>query len=145
MAYGSGIRIRPARVEDLSVLHHLLTVNDLAGAAPFEESWVAEVSGRIVGFIRIEVVGQHSYVRPVVVAPPAQGGGVGRLLIEHLRTQYSELRVVARGQVVGFYLSLDFQPMGWENVPLDFYQECALCPELARCQPLPLKWINKTK
>lgn len=145
MTCRSGIRLRPGHAEDLPALQHLLAVNGLAGDIAPGEGWVAEEAGRVVGFIRLEVAGQQPYIRPVVVAPSAQGRGIGRLLIEHVRSQFSELRVVARGQAVGFYDSLGFKPVGWENIPLSFYQECEVCPELAQCRPQPLKWINETE
>ncbi len=145
MAGHNGIRLRPGRAEDLPALQHLLAVNGLAGDIAPGEGWVAEEAGQVVGFVRLEMAGQQPYIRPVVVAPSAQGRGIGRLLIEHVRSQFSELWVVARGQVVGFYGSLGFKPMGWENIPFSFYQECEVCSELAQCRPEPMKWINETE
>ena len=101
---------------------------------------LADEEGMIVGLGRLEYGEDVPYLRPIAIAPAHQHRGVGRRLLEALLTNLDELRVVSRGNALGFYSGLGFEPMGWDSVHATYRQECAECPELAVCGPMPMRY-----
>lgn len=67
------------------------------------ETWVAEVSGRIAGFVTVgagedaDATPQTGAVHALYVDPPAQGAGVGSQLLEHAEAR---LRAHGRSEVI---------------------------------------------
>jgi putative acetyltransferase len=95
---GQAVRIRPFSVADQQAVleiwleaskvgHPFLAPDDLTRQQalvaevylPNSETWVAEIEGRIVGFIGL----LESFIGGLFVAPDAHGKGIGRHLIVH--------------------------------------------------------------
>lgn len=85
-----------------------------------ERIWVAEVDGRVVGFVGLIVDGSRGELEPIVVAPDARRSGVGRALAEHVIAAARELglrridvRPVARNDnAIRFFHDLGFDTLG---------------------------------
>jgi N-acetylglutamate synthase-like GNAT family acetyltransferase len=134
----TGVQLRKALPADLRQIHRLLVLNDMLGEVDAQDCVVAESMGELTGFARLELADGLPYIRPIVVAPDAQGQGVGRELVQYLLLSYPRLRVIARGDALGFYTRLGFQQIEWEQVYPVFVQECRDCPHLPSCSPQPL-------
>ena len=94
-----------------------------------------------VGFCRLQADEQGIYyVNPIVVCAPWRGFGVGRALIEDAVERAGELRLIARGESVGFYERLGFSPMPWNMVDLEAASEdCENCFAREECHPVPMR------
>jgi amino-acid N-acetyltransferase len=136
----AGIQLRKAVPADLPQIYRLLELNDMQGEVEAQDCIVADYMGELAGFARLEIADDLPYIRPIVVAPDAQGKGVGRELVQYLLLSYPRLRVIARGDALGFYTRLGFQQMDWEQIYPAFAQECRDCPHLPSCNPQPLEF-----
>ena len=136
----AGIRLRQGRPDDHPALMNLLAQNDMVGEISPDDCLLAEKGNRLLGFVRVELDQKIPYLRPVVVASDCRKQGVGRRLVQQLLTEFPELRVVARGQAVDFYERLGFETFEWTELPLRFYRECELCPDLELCNPVPMRY-----
>lgn len=132
------VRMRPGCTQDLPALLELLSTYGMSGEITPAECLVAAGPEGLMGFARVEVADGLPFLRPIVVAPEYQHQGIGRRLVQHLLDQLPELRVVARGEAVGFYTRLGFEPTSWEAAPLRFRQECEVCPDSPTCRPVPM-------
>ncbi len=141
----SSVQVRPAAQGDLPGIQTLMAQSDMYGEFLAEECVVAEIGGRMCGFVRIEVVDAQPYLRPIVVDFHAQGRGVGTALLHYVFERTKSVIAIARGSAAGFYTRLDFQPVAWDQIYEPFRQECAACPDLAECQPQPMIAVTKSK
>ncbi len=132
------ITLRRGGMEDLPIMEAILAACGMATEIDPRECLVADDDGCVVGFGRIELAEGQAYLRPIVTAPKHRHRGIGRQLLSGLVAGRDELRVVARGDAVGFYLSVGFATMGWDAVSGSFRQGCEECPDLAGCKPLPM-------
>jgi N-acetylglutamate synthase-like GNAT family acetyltransferase len=123
---------------DQSAIEALLASHSMEANVPPHEFLVAEIDGRLVGLVRPEREGQAVYLRPVVVDSNWQGKGIGRLLVREISKGLPAVQVISRGETTGFYGSLGFIPMAWEQVPDRYRQECETCPDRGNCRPLPM-------
>ena len=97
-------------------------------------------AGRVLGFVRIVRSLGHDYVCPIVVAPDAQGRGVGMALMDFAHRRFGTLRFVARGNAVPFYESLGCRETSWSDITMDISSDCVDCPDKAGCAPQPMVW-----
>jgi ribosomal protein S18 acetylase RimI-like enzyme len=65
-------------------------VADYATVVREAETWVLDEQGEVVGFVVLEPNPDHLLLANVAVAPPVQGRGVGRQLLEHAERQARE-------------------------------------------------------
>jgi N-acetylglutamate synthase-like GNAT family acetyltransferase len=130
--------LRPGRPEDAPALQQLMAEADMYAEVDPLECLVADTPHGVIGFARVEFFEDVPYLRPVVVAPPYQGHGVGRRLVEGLLADYPGLCVVSRGKAAGFYQRLGFQALPWSAVAAEHQEECDLCPERSQCCPVGL-------
>jgi GNAT superfamily N-acetyltransferase len=72
---------------------------ELAGGVSF---WGYEADGALVGVMGIQPVGDVELIRHAYVLPGSQGGGVGRALLEHLRS------VATRPLLVGTWAAAEW-------------------------------------
>ena len=100
-----------------------------------------DANGTPVGFCRLQDDLQGiAYVNPIVVYEPWRGYGVGRALIEDAHAAAGELRLIARGESVGFYRTLGFAEMPWEWADLAAASEdCDRCIHRVECGPIPMR------
>ena len=98
-----------------------------------------------VGFCRLqEDANGIFYVNPIVVCATWRGYGVGRALIEDAAARAGELRLIARGQSVGFYEKLGFTAMPWDKVDLEAASEdCENCLAFSECHPVPMQRVRQ--
>lgn len=129
---------RSGRTADLAVIENLLHLAGMDGEIDPRHCLIAESQSGILGFARVETIRQKAFIRPIVVHPSAQQQGIGRGLIQRLLAQYSELRVVSRGDAQEFYRRMGFAQFPWSEVPEEIRCECELCPQASSCQPIPM-------
>jgi len=134
--------IRPAQREDLPAIFDLMAAYDMVGNFTAENCVIAEKNDNLIGFARVEVAETVPYVRPIVVARQNQGRGVGKALLQHILCSCSDLRVVSRGSVIGFYTQMGFKSADWDEIHLAFKNECAACPDLKNCRPVPMRSLS---
>ncbi len=139
------LQIRPARTDDLTAIYDLMAVFDMVGTFTADRCIVAEVDDRLIGFARVEITDEKCYLRPIVVARQDQGRGIGKKLLHHVLDQVSELTVISRGSAAGFYAQMGFESVDWNDVHLPFRNECAACPDLKTCKPMPMCYRHGTK
>jgi amino-acid N-acetyltransferase len=132
------VYLRRGRPDDWPAIVGLLKREDMANGLNAEECLVAEGLTGLLGCARIEMADGVAYLRPIIVAAEGQRRGVGRLLVESLAADLSELRVVARGPAMEFYRKLGFKTIGWETVAPEYVAECQDCPRRETCQPMPM-------
>jgi len=130
--------LRRGEEHDQLPLQALLSSYQMDAVLDAQEFLVAEMDGELVGAARLEYEEGKAYLRPVVVAANMQGQGVGRALVRALAQDLPALEVVARGKAAGFYKSLSFVTMPWEQVPGRYWQECHSCPDYEECRPEPM-------
>lgn len=93
-----------------------------------------------VGFVQIAQGNNGvAHVYPIVVHPSWRGNDVGRALIEDAHAKHGELRLVSRGNSIGFYEKLGFVPCEWEMIDDEQTEGCSDCAMKAECGPLPMR------
>ncbi len=103
----------------------------------------ASESEPIVGFVRLNIIEGIAYLEPIIIDASLRGTGVGRLLLEDVMERYDDIRCVARGESSGFYLSLGFHEVPWDELDPKISGDCPTCERLATCNPLPVAWHRK--
>ena len=132
------MQIRPARPEDLPEIYNLMATYDMVGTFTADSCVIAERDDSLIGFARIEVVEEKSYLRPIVVDQRNQDQGVGKALLQYILNRRPCLTVISRGSATGFYARMGFESADWNEIYLPFKNECAACPDLRTCQPVPM-------
>jgi GNAT superfamily N-acetyltransferase len=88
-----------------------MSVEELAGYAAAGRSWVAVGDdGGAAGYVLVDVVDGNAHVEQVSVHPDHQGRGVGRALLEHVRSW-------AEGRGMPALTLTTFEDVPW-NAPL---------------------------
>jgi len=83
----------------------------LADYAVAGRSWVAQdPDGRVIGYVIVDVVDGDAHIEQVTVDPDQQGRGVGRALVDHVRSW-------AAGAGMGAVTLTTFRDVPW-NAPL---------------------------
>lgn len=98
---------------------------------------VAEQGGQVVGCGALVILwADLAEIRSLVVAPEAQGGGVGRALVDALIAQATELgipQVFALTRKTGFFLKLGFGVVPRESLPRKIWKDCITCTKFVGC------------
>ncbi|MBI9045060.1 MAG: GNAT family N-acetyltransferase [Anaerolineaceae bacterium] len=136
--------IRKAEHNDFAPICALMESHDMVGEFVVESCLIAEQLGEVVGFIRVEKINQLNYIRPIIVSPKYQGKGIGKVLLQNILKVDQEMIVISRGSAEGFYRKFGFEAMDWEDVHLPYVLECAKCPDLNNCVPIPLRRFVKS-
>ena len=134
--------IRDAREDDMPLICSYSKAEGMAEIPGIEGVRVAvDEDDVVVGFCRLDHdVNGIAYVNPIITYALWRGYGVGRALIEDAREIAGELRLVSRGTSEGFYRSLGFHEMPWEDVDFEAANEdCDNCPYREACGPLPMR------
>lgn len=94
---------------------------------------------QVVGFLRLAFSDAGvAFVNPVVVYETWRGYGVGRALVEEALARHGELRLVSRGNSLGFYEALGFKRIPWDMIEMDLVDDCEHCGMRDECGPVPL-------
>ncbi len=139
--------VRPARLADVVQMIPLLEeYAHQAEILPRTEAevyqsirdWVvAEVGGKIIGMGALMVLWNDlAEIRSLVIAPEAQGLGVGRRIVARLVDEARALqlpRVFALTRKPGFFLKIGFQMTQIENLPRKVKKDCVFCPKFHAC------------
>lgn len=139
---GALFSLRDAQPSDMEHLDYFASLEGMDALPGCERIRVAvNEQDEAVGFCRLDADENGvAYVNPIVVFDTWRGYGVGRALIEDAWSREGELRLVARGQSVGFYEKLGFKPLSWDEVDLKAASEdCDNCPVREECGPLPMR------
>ena len=140
--------VRPAALADVAQLETLIApyvaTGDLLPRSNYDlcrhikEYVVAQApDGAIVGCGSLKVYSQAlGEIAGLAVHPDAQGGGVGRAIME---TLVAEARASGLSEVLAltrkpaFFLKLGFLPSEKEHFPLKVWADCARCPRQNCC------------
>lgn len=99
----------------------------------------ANANDECVGFLRLAFSDAGvAHVNPVVVYGTWRGYGVGRALMEDALDRCGELRLVARGSSVGFYRTLGFSDIAWDDIAPGVTEDCEHCDFRDECGPVPM-------
>jgi N-acetylglutamate synthase-like GNAT family acetyltransferase len=135
--------VREANKGDLREIEILMEQHDMVGSFDYKRCLVADAGeAGLAGFARLELIGNRFYIRPIIVSELFQGRGIGKGLVEYFLSVFSDITVVARGSAEGFYRTLGFSPVGWEEVHGDYCYECQVCPDLDSCLPVPMRIVQ---
>lgn len=138
-----GFSVRQAVNSDCPAIEKLMVENDMVGAFDAESCFVIDSDDNgLAGFVRLEMVENRFYIRPIIVSTQYQGKAIGKCLVSHVLSVLSDITVVSRGSAEGFYRSFDFEPIEWEQVAQELCNECRNCPELNNCVPIPMRLIQ---
>ena len=96
-------QIRPAGSQDSEAIARMAHAADMGELSEAGVTYVAEVDGAVVGFIRLVEEDGSWFVNPVVIESARRGRGIGRALMRFARQRKGPLRFVARGYAVPFY------------------------------------------
>jgi amino-acid N-acetyltransferase len=98
---------------------------------------VAEEAGQVVGCGALVILwADLAEIRSLVVAPEAQGTGLGRELVGALMVQAAELelpQVFALTRKTGFFLKLGFQVVPRDSLPRKIWKDCITCLKFVGC------------
>ncbi len=132
--------LRPAHEEDTETINTYASWEGMDNMPSVENITVAQsAAGDIVGFLRVaRGANGVMHVNPVVVVSTWRGYGVGRALMQDALQRFGELRLVSRGESVGFYEALGFAPISWDDVDKAEVDDCDNCPVREDCGPLPM-------
>jgi N-acetylglutamate synthase-like GNAT family acetyltransferase len=132
------IRLRAATANDRTALAALLAEADMDYTDPPEAYILAVEEGTIAGCGRLEDQGHFVMLRPLVVAEPYRGRGVGRLILQEIMSADKPMVLVARGKAIAFYKAMGFSHTDWNAVPASQIAECESCLNRAECMPQPM-------
>lgn len=129
--------LRKAQPGDLNSVELLMHIGGMGLASDWQEGIVAvDANGQVIGYIRIQQTPEGPHVAPVAVHPTRQGEGIGRALMEEALSQQGYLKLVARGEVAGFYRTLGCKEIPFEQISGDLEEDCQNCPDRDQCQPV---------
>lgn len=134
--------IRNAKSEDMPLINSYASAEGMDVMPGIDRIRVAvDDEDTVVGFCRLQNDRNDiAYVNPIVTYELWRGYGVGRALIKDAVNLAGELRLIARGQSVGFYRKLGFKEMSWSEVDLEAASEdCDNCPYRDSCNPVPMR------
>ena len=130
--------LRTATTDDRAALIALLAEAGMDYTDPPEEYILAVEEGTIAGCGRLEDHGHMVMLRPLVVAQPCRGHGVGELILKGIMPADKPTALVARGEAVAFYKAMGFSHADWNTIPASQRAECETCLNRAECQPQPM-------
>jgi len=130
--------LRRGEARDKARLDVLLSAEEMQGQFPPEAFTVCELDGVLAGAIRVEIMDDRPWIRPIVVDDTCQGSGIGTALVEAAMTEHGTLLAVARGAALPFYERRGFERIPWDQVPAELWHECDSCPDVETCGPVPM-------
>lgn len=147
------MNIRPARVGDVPAIYELIrkfadrkvmirrSMGELYES--IREFLVAiEDDGRVVGCVALHVFWEDlAELKCLAVAEDAQGGGVGRKLVDACWEQARVLEinsVFALTYAVGFFERCGYDQIDKAELPHKIWNECVRCPLFPNCTEVAL-------
>lgn len=146
----SGIRIRPAEVEDAPAIYALLATFSTEGKLLPRP--VADIQARIANFLVAERNGSVAAcgalrdfgnnlneIRSLAVRRDLAGQGIGSILVKALLAMALERTGGGRGQVfaltyrVAFFQRLGFRIIDKYTFPPKIWSDCCVCPKKDHC------------
>ena len=137
------LSLRPGEPRDKDRLDVLLSAEKMQGQFPPEAFTICEADGVLAGAIRVEIMDDRPWIRPIVVGDAYQGSGIGTALVEAALAEYGILLAVARGAALPFYERLRFERIDWDEVPGELWHECDSCPDIGKCGPVPIMCVRE--
>ncbi len=103
---------------------------------------VAKEGGQILGCASLVVLwADMAEVRSMVVAPEAQGLGVGRRLMAAPLVQAAQMelpQVIALTRKPGFFVKLGFRTVPRESLPRKMWKDCVHCTKFVGCDEVAM-------
>ncbi len=149
------LTVRPARESDVKSIHDLLAVYAARQIVlPRTEEDIRSYLGNFVvaeslpGFAGCVAVRDFGHdlleVRSLVVVPEFQGRGVGKAMLEAvksgLRINRPKVRLFALTYQVQFFTSLGFKVVERELFPEKIWSDCRDCPKFDCCDETAVLW-----
>ena len=99
------LNLRKRQSEDCASVAQLLTAANLpASGLERTEGWVIEGNQDILGHVAVELTSEVAVIRSLVVAPRAQGRGLGRKLLELAEAQAGGRLLTLRTETIGSWV-----------------------------------------
>ncbi len=129
--------VRPVSETDYPYIVTLLTEEGLGIPALWREGTVAaNAEDELVGYIYTQHTAMGPHVAPIAVFSAWRGLRVGQALIEFELKRYGELKLVARGDSVGFYRALGFSEIPFCEISDELEEDCNVCAYREECEPV---------
>ena len=129
--------LRKAEPRDEKRVLSLMESAGMGLAQDWQDGTVAvDDTDNCIGYLRVQHTNKGHHVAPVAVYPAWQGKGVGRALMEHALKQFGSLKLVARGEVAGFYRALGYHEVPFEEISDELEEDCLHCADRAQCCPV---------
>lgn len=147
------LSIRPATMEDISLIHHLL--RDYASDGRLLARPESEIENRLSGFVVSEHGGQVvgcgalevftkdlGEVRSLAVMPKWHGAGHGRNMVQQIEAMARDrglTRIIALTYVPGFFRKLGYRIVSMESLPEKVFGVCVTCPKFHHCDEIAMQ------
>ena len=129
--------LRPAGPADEPRVRALMQLAGMGFAHDWMNATVAvDESDQAIGYIRIQATAKGPHVAPVAVFEQWQGRGVGRALMQDALAHFGMLKLVARGDIAGFYRSLGCEEIPFDEISDELEEDCEHCPDRPLCRPV---------
>jgi GNAT superfamily N-acetyltransferase len=138
--------IRSVSEIDYPYIVTLLTEEGLGIPLQWREGTAAvNDDDELVGYIYIQRTAVGSHVAPIAVFSGWRGRGVGQALIQFELERNKTLKLVARGDSVGFYRALEFSEISFCEISDELEEDCNVCMYREECGPVAfIKHADKT-
>ena len=129
--------LRPTAQRDEKRVRALMVSGGMGLAPDWQDSIVAvDSADNPIGYLRVQRTSKGPHVAPIAVLPNWQGRGVGRALMKSALERHGCLKLVARGEVAGFYRTLGCREIGFEEISGELEEDCLHCADRIACQPV---------
>ena len=134
---GACFGLRAAAPRDEAAVRALMEWGGMGLAPDWLDATVAvDDDDQLVGYLRVQQTDLGPHVAPVAVVPSWQGRGVGRALIQDALERTQRLKLVARGEVAGFYRSIGCHEISFDEISDELEEDCRHCADREACGPV---------
>ncbi len=104
--------------------------------------WVIEKEGKIIGCGALKITWKDlGEIRSVAVSSPHQAKGLGRLLVQKILKEASDLklkRIFTLTYVPDFFARMGFEKVAKSKLPHKVWIDCINCPKFPRCDEVSM-------
>lgn len=140
-------KIRPARIQDVPYIHHLLETYAAKGNLlpramgeiyrHLRDFFVIEVDGELAAVAALEIFTEDlGEVRSLVVDEKFERRGLGRLIVQRIVAEARNIglrRLMALTYVPLFFHKLGFKTVGMDTLPEKVWNVCIKCYKYNKC------------
>ncbi|MHB1511840.1 MAG: N-acetyltransferase [Acidiferrobacter sp.] len=140
-------KVRPARIADVPIIHHLLEIYAAKGNLlprtmneiyrHLRDFFVIEIDDQVAAIGALEIFTEDlGEVRSLVVAEEYERQGLGRLMVQRITAEARQLglrRLMALTYVPIFFHKLGFVTVGMDTLPEKVWNVCVKCYKYNQC------------